>query len=132
MSMQIKVHYRDPSGQAHIVQGPNDGSVKVPAGSTIDLVMPACEMPDETMAAVLINGSVITFHEGDGSITSIAHADFYKEPPVSDYELGERQALLEVRSFILKHGLKEVDAYCAQRLHDIAEDAKTRPVRNSK
>lgn len=41
-----------------------------------------------------------------------------------EFNRGERQALLEVRSFILKHGVKEVDAYCAQRLHDIAIDAK--------
>lgn len=41
----------------------------------------------------------------------------------TDFEKGERQALLEVRSFITKHGLKEVDAYCAQRLHDIRMDA---------
>jgi hypothetical protein len=41
----------------------------------------------------------------------------------TDFEKGERQALLEVRSFITKHGLKEVDTYCAQRLHDIRMDA---------
>lgn len=42
----------------------------------------------------------------------------------TEFERGERQALLEVRSFITKHGAKEVDAYCAQRLHDITMDAK--------
>ncbi len=48
------------------------------------------------------------------------------DPSFTDFEQGERQALLEVRSFILKHGLKEVDAYCAQRLHDIRMDARHR------
>jgi len=43
--------------------------------------------------------------------------------PYTDFEKGERQALLEVRSFITKHGMKEVDTYCAQRLHDIHMDA---------
>lgn len=43
---------------------------------------------------------------------------------MSEFEKGERQALLEVRSFITKHGTKEVDAYCRQRLHDIAMDAR--------
>lgn len=42
----------------------------------------------------------------------------------NDFEQGERQALLQVRSFITKHGTKEVDAYCAQRLHDIMMDAR--------
>lgn len=42
----------------------------------------------------------------------------------SEFEKGERQALLEVRGFITKHGTKEVDAYCAQRLHDIMMDAR--------
>jgi hypothetical protein len=46
------------------------------------------------------------------------------DEPYSEFERGERQALLQVRSFILKHGLKEVDAYCAQRLHDIKMDAR--------
>jgi hypothetical protein len=41
-------------------------------------------------------------------------------------EMSERQALLEVRAFITKHGTKEVDAYCAQRLHDIRMDARHR------
>lgn len=48
------------------------------------------------------------------------------DPSFTDFQQGERQALLEVRSFILKHGLKEVDAYCAQRLHDIRMDARHR------
>ena len=101
MSVELEIHYRDPSGQAHIAKGPNDGSVKVPAGSIIDQVIPVYEMPEETLAAVLINGTAITFHGGDGSITSIASADFYKqaEPTYTEYEEGERQALLEVRSF---------------------------------
>ncbi len=43
--------------------------------------------------------------------------------PYTDFEKGERQALLEVRSFITKHGLQEVDTYCALRLHDIRMDA---------
>jgi hypothetical protein len=38
----------------------------------------------------------------------------------------ERQTLLNVRTFITKHGVKEVDAYCAQRLHDIRMDARHR------
>lgn len=42
----------------------------------------------------------------------------------SDFERGERQALLQVRSFVIKHGPKEVDAFCAQRLHDIRMDAR--------
>lgn len=45
----------------------------------------------------------------------------------SQFENGERQALLQVRSFITKHGAKEVDAFCAQRLHDIMMDARPRP-----
>lgn len=53
------------------------------------------------------------------------------EPAYTEFEQGERQALLEVRSFIAKRGLKELDAYCAQRLHDIAMDARPRQVRNS-
>ena len=42
----------------------------------------------------------------------------------SEFERGERQALLQVRSFIAMHGKREVDAFCAQRLHDIAMDAR--------
>lgn len=131
MTIQIEVHYRDASGQVHIVTGPNDGSVKVPTESTIDQVLPICEMPDETLTAVLINGSAITFHGGDGNITSIAHEDFYKqkpadEPTYTEFEEGERQALIEVRSFIAKRGLKEVDTFCAQRLADIKADARHR------
>lgn len=44
------------------------------------------------------------------------------EPEYSDFEQGERQALMQVRSFIAKIGLKDVDAFCAQRLHDIRMD----------
>jgi regulator of protease activity HflC (stomatin/prohibitin superfamily) len=36
----------------------------------------------------------------------------------------ERRTLLEVRSFITKHGRAHVDAYCQQRLHDMAMDAR--------
>lgn len=46
------------------------------------------------------------------------------DPEYSDFERGERQALLQVRSFIAKHGLKEADAFCQQRLHDIMMDAR--------
>lgn len=38
----------------------------------------------------------------------------------------ERQTLLQVRTFITKHGTKEVDVYCAQRLHGIRMDAAHR------
>lgn len=56
------------------------------------------------------------------------------DDPFSDFEKGERQALMEVRSFITKHGTKNVDAYCAQRLFDISMDAmqgqnKPRPLK---
>lgn len=46
------------------------------------------------------------------------------------FEQGERAALLQVRSFISKHGTKEVDAFCAQRLHDIRMDARHRLTRD--
>jgi hypothetical protein len=45
----------------------------------------------------------------------------------NDFEQGERQALLQVRSFIVKHGskgIKEIDMFCAQRLNDIKMDAR--------
>lgn len=42
----------------------------------------------------------------------------------SAYQQGERAALLQVRSFIISHGRAHVDAFCAQRLHDIAMDAR--------
>lgn len=45
------------------------------------------------------------------------------EAVYSEFEKGERHALLKVRSFITQHGKKEVDAYCAQRLHDMYMDA---------
>jgi len=48
------------------------------------------------------------------------------DPAFTEFEQGERQALLQLRTFILKHGLREVDAYCAQRLHDIRMDARHR------
>lgn len=48
------------------------------------------------------------------------------EPQYSEFEQGERQALLQVRSFITKHGRAHVDAYCAQRLHDMMMDARHR------
>lgn len=44
------------------------------------------------------------------------------EPNWTEEEKGERQALLEVRSFVARHGPKEVDQYCAQRLHDMRMD----------
>lgn len=53
------------------------------------------------------------------------------DPDYTEFEQGERQALLQLRSFIAKRGTKEVDAYCAQRLADIENDARPRPVRNS-
>lgn len=51
-------------------------------------------------------------------------AGIRREPVYSEYQDGERAALLQVRSFIIKHGKAQVDAYCAQRLHDIAMDAR--------
>lgn len=52
-------------------------------------------------------------------------------PAYTDFEAGERQALLDVRSFLIKHGRREVDAFCAQRLHDIRMDARHRPLTDS-
>lgn len=46
------------------------------------------------------------------------------EPNYSEFEKGERAALLQVRSFLAHHGAKEVDAFCMQRLHDIAMDRR--------
>lgn len=54
-----------------------------------------------------------------------------RNPDYSEHEKGERAALLQVRSFITKHGVKEVDMFCAQRLHDILMDAQPRKIRNS-
>lgn len=48
-----------------------------------------------------------------------------------DFTRGERQALLEVRSFIIKHGTREVDSYCAQRLHDIRMDGQKKNIRKT-
>jgi hypothetical protein len=48
------------------------------------------------------------------------------EPQYTEFEKGERQALLQVRSFIAHHGKAEVADYCAQRLHDIMMDARHR------
>ncbi len=53
------------------------------------------------------------------------------EPSYTDFEKGERAALLAMRSFIIEIALRhkgkklenELDAYCAQRLHDIRADA---------
>jgi hypothetical protein len=53
------------------------------------------------------------------------------KPAYTEFEQGERQALLELRSFIAKRGTKKVDAYCAQRLADIESDTRPRQVRNS-
>lgn len=36
----------------------------------------------------------------------------------------ERRTLLQVRSFLARHGAAQVDAYCQQRLHDMAMDAR--------
>lgn len=44
----------------------------------------------------------------------------------TEFERGEREALLQVRSFLIKHGAREVDAFCAQRVHDIMMDARAR------
>lgn len=54
------------------------------------------------------------------------------EPKYTEFEKGEREALLQVRGFIAKHGIKEVDDFCWQRLHDIQMDARhhQRPPRN--
>jgi hypothetical protein len=48
------------------------------------------------------------------------------EPDYTEFEQGERQALLQLRSFIARHGVKEVGDYAAQRLHDIRMDARHR------
>jgi hypothetical protein len=44
------------------------------------------------------------------------------EPAYSAEEQVERRVLLDLRSFIAKHGTKQVDQYCAQRLHDMRQD----------
>ncbi len=44
------------------------------------------------------------------------------EPIYSARDQGFREALLQVRSFIAKHGKGEVDAFCAQALHDLRMD----------
>lgn len=49
-----------------------------------------------------------------------------RDPSYTEFEQGERQALLQVRSFIARHGTKEVGDYAAQRLHDIKMDALRR------
>lgn len=54
---------------------------------------------------------------------------------LSDFDKGERQALLQLRSFIATQALQlkgkrlvdEIDGYCAQRLHDIRRDAEQEP-----
>lgn len=56
------------------------------------------------------------------------------DPHFTEFEQGERAALLQLRSFITNQGLtlkgaaltREVDAFCAQRLHDIRMDAAHR------
>lgn len=59
-------------------------------------------------------------------VETIDPAELYAQPPgqphYTEFEKGERAALLQIRSFITKHGVKELDAYCAQRLHDIKMD----------
>lgn len=41
-------------------------------------------------------------------------------------EQGEKIALIQARTFITKHGVKDMDAYCQQRCHDIDMDIKSR------
>ncbi len=56
------------------------------------------------------------------------------EPIYTDHEQGERDALLQLRSFIINRSFKlkgkalidEIDSYCAQRLHDLKMDAGQR------
>ena len=62
----------------------------------------------------------------DPKVFLVVDERYVREPAYTEFELGERQALLEVRSFITKHGKREVDAYCAQRLHDLRMDALAR------
>lgn len=57
-------------------------------------------------------------------VSALSGNDPSRDDDYCEYELGERAALLQVRSFIIKHGLREVDAFCAQRLHDIKMDAR--------
>jgi hypothetical protein len=46
----------------------------------------------------------------------------HPEPIYSARDQGFREALLQVLSFIAKHGKAEVDAFCAQALHDLRMD----------
>jgi hypothetical protein len=46
----------------------------------------------------------------------------HPEPIYSTRDQGFREALLQVLSFIAKHGKAEVDAFCAQALHDLRMD----------
>lgn len=64
-------------------------------------------------------GTVAAFLEQEGWPT---YAAIVRDLP----EASERETLLQIRTFITRHGLKEVDAYCAQRLHDIHMDAARR------
>lgn len=55
----------------------------------------------------------------------------------TEFEQGERAALLQLRSFIIrahfeKKPFSEVDAYCAQRLNDIRMDASHRAAKEGK
>ena len=50
----------------------------------------------------------------------------YPDTVYSEFDQGMRTAFLQVRSFILKHPLKEVDAFCAAALHDMRSDAEQR------
>lgn len=45
---------------------------------------------------------------------------------LSDVERGRHDAFLEVRSFIIKHGKDQVDAFCMQALADMRSDAEHR------
>ena len=56
------------------------------------------------------------------------------DPAFSEFEQGERHALLELRKFVSTQGLRlkgaalvrEVDVFCATRLHDLRQDAEHR------
>lgn len=60
------------------------------------------------------------------------------DPHFTEFEQGERAALLQLRSFITRQGLKlksaalvkEIDLFCATRLNDIRMDASQRDRRD--
>jgi hypothetical protein len=49
-----------------------------------------------------------------------------RKPSYTDYERGMRQALIEVNSFIAMHGKRQLNEFCAERLHCIWMDAAHR------